>query len=153
MWAGVCQGRLGSSNNHTSHPGLKLPGRKCSMHCLEAGNSGYRAWVEAGRPGMGLRPTRSSRAFSETKSGHQGEECHFGLNCFKGAPSQTGKGVCPPRTGRSRLYPWVRKGHLKFWIIQTSLDFRISGTKPALRNSARTDSCSHLPSLLDIERL
>lgn len=38
VWEGVCQGRLGSSQHHTSHLGLKLPGRKCWVRCLEAGN-------------------------------------------------------------------------------------------------------------------
>lgn len=98
--------------------------------------TGYRTWAEVGLRGTSPLPTRSRRAFSETASGRQGEECHLGLSCFQGAPSQTGKGVCPPRTGRSRPYLWVRKGHVKFRIIQTPLDFRISGTKPALRNSA-----------------
>lgn len=51
-------------NNHTSHLGLKLSGRRCSMRCLKAGNPGYRTWVEAGLPGMSFPPTRSRRAFS-----------------------------------------------------------------------------------------
>lgn len=41
VWEGLWKGRMGSSDNHTSHLGLKLSGRKCSVNCVEAENLGY----------------------------------------------------------------------------------------------------------------